>query len=701
MRDLIINGQIVLYGEVGDPWGWGDGFTPTDVMTALATLGEGPVTVRINSPGGIAMDGMAIYSLLKAHKGDITIAIDGVAASAASLIAMSGDKIEMRDGALMMIHDAATITFGNAEDHERSREFLDKISDNYAGVYAARAGVSREEAREIMKAETWLTADEAIEKGFADAKLVEPAAEAAMFDYRVYARAPKHLLKRVRTREQTASPQPKENKMSKTPAPAVVAPTPAPAPVAAVIPPVTPEPTPAPTPAPAPAPVVAAAPAPAPAPVAVVKPTDAILAACNAANLTLADSMAILQASDTLEVAQTAIIAKLAAGQAPANGPTPTAVVTADARDRFKQGVTRSLLYKVGLDGGEVNEFTGANLQTLARDYLKLIGATYAYGDPMQLAGAVLGMRGMSGGVFLSSGMHSTSDFVEILANVANKSMLKGYNEAEETFHLWTAKGVLVDFKPQKRVDLNLFPNLAEVPEGAEYQSGSIGNRGETIQLATYGKTFAITRQAIINDDLNAFSRIPNRMGRAAKRTIGNLVYAVLTGNPNMSDGTALFHADHNNLAGVAAAMTVASLDLARSNMARQKDPDSIAAGGLNIRPKFLIVPVTLGGLARTMMSAEKDPGASSPNAAKPNHIRGMATVIDDARLDTASVTAWYLAADPNMHDTVEVAYLNGNETPMIDQQDGWKVDGVEFKVRIDAGVKPLDFRALYKNAGA
>lgn len=370
----------------------------------------------------------------------------------------------------------------------------------------------------------------------------------------------------------------------------------------------------------------------------------------------------------------------------------------ASSRDRFREGVTRALLHRGGIGGGEANEFTGANLQSLARDCLLQAGISPAFADPKQLVGAALGMT--RGGATMS-GMHSTSDFVEILANVANKSMLKGYGEAEETFHLWTAKGVLVDFKPQKRVDLNLFPSLEEVPEGAEYKSGTMGNRGETIQLATYGKAFPITRQAIINDDLNAFTRVPQLMGRAAKRTIGNLVYAVLTANAAMSDSVQLFHADHKNLAAVAAAMSVASLDAARSAMARQVDPDSIATGGLNIRPKYLLVPVGLGGLARTMMSAEKDPGASSPNASKPNHIRGMATVIDDARLDTHSATAWYLAADPNSHDTIEVAYLNGNETPMIDQQDGWKVDGVEFKVRIDAAVKALDFRGLYKNAGA
>ena len=373
-----------------------------------------------------------------------------------------------------------------------------------------------------------------------------------------------------------------------------------------------------------------------------------------------------------------------------------TIQITADARDRFKRGATLALLHRAGLEGGQANEFSGANLQSLARDYLHMAGASAAYADPKQLVGAALGMTRVS----MSGGMHSTSDFVEILANVANKSMLKGYGEVEETFPLWTAKGSLQNFKPEKRVDLNLFPALAEVLEGAEYTSGTMGNRGETIQLATYGKAFGISRQAIINDDLNCFTRVPRFMGRAAKRTIGNLVYSGLTANADMSDSIDLFHADHGNLALSGAAPDVTSLDAGRAAMAKQRDPDGHAAGGLNIRPKFFIVPVALQGRASVLMSAEKDPSATNQNSSKPNHVAGMATVVSDARLDAASVTAWYLAADPNSTDTVEVAYLNGNESPMLDQMDGWKVDGVEFKVRIDAGVKPLDFRGLYKNAG-
>ena len=124
---------------------------------------------------------------------------------------------------------------------------------------------------------------------------------------------------------------------------------------------------------------------------------------------------------------------------------------------------------------------------------------------------------------------HGTSDFTNLLADVATKSMLKGYDEAEETFQSWTSVGNLPDFKAAKRVDLNTFPSLAQVEPGAEYKYATIGDRGETIQLATYGSLFSITRQAIVNDDLDVFTRLPNKMGRAAIRTVGNLVYAVLS----------------------------------------------------------------------------------------------------------------------------------------------------------------------------
>src|SRR5699024_8480473 len=120
--------------------------------------------------------------------------------------------------------------------------------------------------------------------------------------------------------------------------------------------------------------------------------------------------------------------------------------------------------------------------------------------------------------------------------------------------------GSLPDFKQAKRVGLDAFPALAEVKEDAEYTYATVGDFAEPVVLATYGKMFKITRQAIVNDDMDAFTRIPMKMGRAARRTVGNLVYAILTGNPSMSDSTTLFHANHGNLAGSGGAPSVSTL---------------------------------------------------------------------------------------------------------------------------------------------
>lgn len=194
MRNLLVNGVLQLFGAVGIVWD--EGFTVSDVAAALAEHGEGDLTVRINSGGGIATDGMAIYSLLKTHPGEITMIVDGVAASAASLIAMASDKRQIMDGAMLMIHDPATITIGNAAEHEKNTAFLHKLADNFAGVYARAADIKPAAAREIMKAETWYTAQEAKAAGFVTEVLADKAQAKAAFDYGIYMHAPADLPRR-------------------------------------------------------------------------------------------------------------------------------------------------------------------------------------------------------------------------------------------------------------------------------------------------------------------------------------------------------------------------------------------------------------------------------------------------------------------------------------------------------------------------
>lgn len=367
---------------------------------------------------------------------------------------------------------------------------------------------------------------------------------------------------------------------------------------------------------------------------------------------------------------------------------TPRAEVTADARDRFVQGATEGVMARAGVKGGARNEFSGMTLPELARHSISLTDPKATFSDRRQMVGQAFVMQGAG---------HSTSDFAQILANVANKAALMGWEEAEETFERWTRTGSLPDFKPAKRVGLGLLESLTEVPEGAKYKYGTVSDRAETITLATYGKIVKITRQAVINDDLDMLGDTPRKMGRAAKRTIGNLVYAVLTGNPNMSDGTALFHADHNNLASSGAAPSVASFGAARAAMRTQKE----SAGGpsLNIRPRYVIAPAALETSISQLLNSTVDPAAQKGHASNP--VANMAELIVDGRLDDSSATAWFLAADPSAFDTIEVAYLDGNEEPYLEEKLGWSVDGVELKVRMDAGVAPLEYRTLYKNPGA
>src|SRR5262249_32295537 len=146
------------------------GEAPNDAATVRAALrAGGPVQVNINSYGGVATEGLAIYNLLKAHAARVDVTVDAVAASAASLIAMAGDRIEMRAGSLLMIHDPAAVAIGTAATMEQTRDVLEKMANQYAGIYAARSGQTVERVREMMLAESWLTGPEAVDAGLADA----------------------------------------------------------------------------------------------------------------------------------------------------------------------------------------------------------------------------------------------------------------------------------------------------------------------------------------------------------------------------------------------------------------------------------------------------------------------------------------------------------------------------------------------------
>jgi ATP-dependent protease ClpP protease subunit len=176
--------EIRIYDEIG--W-WGT--SAKSFADELAGLDVDEISLRLNSPGGGAWDGIAIYNALRAHPATVTVTIDGLAASAASVIAMAGQRLLMNRGSQLMIHDAWVVAIGNADDLARAGAIVEKLSASMADIYAARAGGTASEWRAAMTAETWYTADEAVESGLADALADDHADSDAQsrFDLAMYA----------------------------------------------------------------------------------------------------------------------------------------------------------------------------------------------------------------------------------------------------------------------------------------------------------------------------------------------------------------------------------------------------------------------------------------------------------------------------------------------------------------------------------
>lgn len=352
--------------------------------------------------------------------------------------------------------------------------------------------------------------------------------------------------------------------------------------------------------------------------------------------------------------------------------------------DKFRAAAQDAVLMAAGIPVAEpaagAQELRGYSMIEMARESLRReSGSNVNFGDNMELARAAI---------------NSTSTFPAIMSNLANKSVMVGFNEAETTYQIWAGKGSNRDFKEAARVALSEAGNLELVPEGGQFKQDSFGEASARTKVATYGKLFSLTRQAIINDDLGLFSKIATKYGSAAKRLVNKMVYAQLTGNVKMQDNVALFDSKHGNVAGTGEALSVKAIAKAITAMRRQKGIAGEAT--LNITPKYLVVPPELEVTAYQIVNSTA--AVDGVNSGVVNPYKGRFIVVADAELTDPD--AWYLVADATQHDTIEVTYLNGVETPRLETRQGFDVDGIEYKVAFDCGVSALDFRGLYKNAG-
>lgn len=328
--------------------------------------------------------------------------------------------------------------------------------------------------------------------------------------------------------------------------------------------------------------------------------------------------------------------------------------------------------------------YMGYSLTEIARSILESEGVNTRGMDKLQLAGAAFnGSRSMMG----------TSDFVNILSNIANKFLRKGYEAAPRTFTSWARQESINDFREVTRAQLSDGPKLEKVNEGGEFKRGTLTDGAESYRLVTVGKILAITRQAIINDDLQAFTRIPQIFSASGAQSESDAVYDIITSNALMADGKGIFHADHKNLTSTGTVISQTSLGVARAMMRKQTAPQGTV---LNLSPAILLVPAALETVANNMVSNNY----VAATQADQNQFGGLRVVVEP-RLDIANDKSWYLIAESSMIDTVEYAYLSGNSGVYLESRVGFDVDGVELKARLDFGAKAIDYRGMYKNVGA
>lgn len=412
---------------------------------------------------------------------------------------------------------------------------------------------------------------------------------------------------------------------------------------------------------------------------------------------------AYIREGKTPEQVGLALLDELAKRDGGSGGNRNTRIETVtDEHSTRMAGMEEAVMHRVDAkakltDNGK--QFRGMSILEMAREYLEARGINTRGMDRLTLAGTALQHR--------SAGMLGSSDFSNLFANVANKRLRMGYEENPGTYTRWARRAPNApDFKNISVVQLSAMPDLLKVNEHGEFKYGSMTDGKEQYALLTYGRIVSLTRQALVNDDLRAFDRMVAGFGGSAARLENRTVYAVLTANAAMSDTGLLFNATavttaggHANLAtGGGSVLQFSSLTTMRTAMRLQK---GLQSEELNLTPSGIIVPAALEQTAYQLTSSQYTPATQ----ATVNEFRsGGRTALDpivEPILDANSATAWYAFANNSQVDTVEYCYLDGAEGPVIESEMGFDTDGMSLKCRLDFATKAIDWRGLYKSAGA
>lgn len=684
--------KLRLYGVIGDEV---DGLTAAAVAARLDEADSSDsLEVRINSAGGLISEGLAIYQMLAQWPGETVIHVDGLAASMASLIAMAGDRIEIAKGAMMMIHNPSNVTMGDAEEHRRTMTALEKMGRQIADIYAERSGQAVARVVEMMAEETWMTAEEAVELGFAtvvsgDAKKAQMKAVATahlrLQNVPEWARSGLSLGAAGVEAACPAEPT-REPKMADDIEPAVADTMPA-------------------------ANSAEKAEKQRKQPEMKVD-VEAIrraererIEAIRRKGVSLRlDETAIAEIiSSGVSVGDAAIrmidLAAAAGDSGKWQGAAlPRVELIADNRDKMLAGMENALLVRAGvgalvsankpLDPGE---FRGLTMREMARHCLQAAGINTRNMEPHDLIGKAFTM-----GSNINQGV---GDFAILLENTMHKSMLGAYDTAEKVYSRIVKTTTVPDYRVQNRYRPGSLARTQLVAEFGEIPYRPIPD-GEkfTVQADEYGLRLAISRKAIINDDMSFLSDLSVDAGRAAVLSIETDVFGLINENsglgPTQSDSQPFFHSNRANV-GTGAALSVTAISADKAVMMRQTDPSGNHY--LALRPRILLVSVENEDAAREINGNEYDPGDNKFR--KMNVVRGTFNDVVGSPYITGNRR--YLVAAPTQATWIELALLAGYEAPRFETMSGWSTSGAEMRLLHDYGLAMQDPRAAVTNAGS
>ncbi|MBL3575322.1 ATP-dependent Clp protease proteolytic subunit [Rhodovulum sulfidophilum] len=705
--DLILNGEIILEGDVLPheycSFAETGCFSARMVREALARF-DADVTLRVNSPGGCPCEGEAIRAALEAHPGRVTVIVSGFAASAASLMIMSAGRIEMTAGSFLMIHNPSRGLYGTAADLRKKADDLDKLARIYASVYAARSGRAVEDVMRMMDEETYFGPEDAVAAGFADAVSgtapeIAPELAAAMSAHR-------GALSRLRMCARSFAAE-------GNPAPAAADPT-GPSGSSLADPAATEEIPTMTTPSPAAEPTAATVQPPAqtqpqtPAPTTTMQAdaeamvTRAVQAererarsirslaqpSMRAGLLSEAQVEAVIDEGVSLAAAGNRLMAIMAAAEPPIPaGGAGAARITRDETDTHVEGLIAAMMRDYS---GPGEQFREMGLKDMV---MHLASPNHRYRGRKAVADGFLSTRMMGGA-------HGVSDFAYITTEVMNRYLIREYDRRGATWQAVAGEPRRVsDFREVHGVRFGGDLTLKDVKENGEYEQAMLEDQAEGLKLVRRGRTLTLTFDMVMNDDLNVLADLPNAFARHARRMENDMVWALIRTNAKTkSDGKALFHADHGNLAAAAGQISVATVGAARKAMWEQtafgsKDAEDF----LQVTPDQLIVPPALETVALQFATA-----TTPVKDAETNPFKGTLTpfVVPNlgASVSGGSDSAWYLVSSEL--PPISVAYLDGYETPTVQTVEGMNPDKVTMNARHIFGAAPTEFRGAYRNPG-